>query len=190
MSNTIERFTLAERRWHWLNALAVLFLGTTGVLIWRHLDELKFHHLNVISEGHVFLGGGVLVLSALAFAFFRRRRVERAAKRFNPGQRFNLLAFQVLLGFMVASGLVVRFGKPFGLTKALHHQLLNLHLYSAAAIGVLVLGHLGMVFVVPKNRGILAAMLTGRVGRDVVARSAPQWLPAETAAERVGQQAG
>jgi hypothetical protein len=41
-----------------------------------------------------------------------------------------------------------------------------------------VLGHVFMVLGVPKNRGILAGMLRGRVPREVAERSAPRWLAA------------
>jgi cytochrome b subunit of formate dehydrogenase len=178
MQTELERFTLAERRLHWLNALAILLLAGTGAVIWRDWDKWRIAHVNVISQGHVWLGGGLLVATLLGFAFFRRRRVLQCKQRFNPGQRLNLLAFQVLIPFMIASGVVINWSRALGLDKHARGLVKEAHLLSAGAIALLVLAHLAMVFLVPKNRGILAAMLTGRIPRDVIARVAPQWLSA------------
>jgi len=173
---SIERFTRSERRYHWANALAILFLGLTGSLIWQDLDHWRPGGVNVLVQSHVWLGGGLLVLSALVFRFFRRGSVPNAARRFNLGQRVNLRAFQALLTWMVLTGFVLNYAKAWGLSRPVRHQIAEVHLFSAATVGLLVLGHLAMVFLVPKNRGIVQAMLTGRVDRAVLERSTPEWL--------------
>ncbi|HEY9900639.1 MAG TPA: cytochrome b/b6 domain-containing protein [Pantanalinema sp.] len=172
----IERFTPAERLYHWANAAAVTLLLASGALIWQDLDKWRPNGVNVLEKGHFWLGGGLMVGSLVLFLLLRRRRIPQARERFNPGQRLSLRAFQVLLGWMLASGIVIEFGKAWGMTKPVRGLFKQAHLLSAAAILALVIGHLGMVLLVAKNRGILAAMVKGSVDRDVLARSNPEWL--------------
>lgn len=172
----LERFTKAERLLHWSSASAVFLLLGTGALIWQHLDEWEIAEINVISQFHVWGAGLLLMATLVGFALWRRRRVPSAAKRFNPGQRAGLRVVQGLVGFLIASGVVlyarefVTMAKPF---KALVREL---HLIGAGAIAAFVLAHLVMVFLVPKNRGLLQGMVTGRVPRDVAERVSPRWL--------------
>jgi cytochrome b subunit of formate dehydrogenase len=169
----IERFTQAERLYHWANAAAVTLLLASGALIWRDLDKWRPNGINVLEKGHFWLGGGLLIVSLVLFLLLRRRHIPQAQMRFNRGQRLNLRIFQVLLGWMLASGIVIEFGKAWGLTKPVRGLFKQAHLLSAAAILALIIGHLLMV---AKNRGILAGMVTGRVERDAIAASNPEWL--------------
>lgn len=175
MTSRIERFTLAERVLHWGTALAMLILGSTGIAIWQEADKWRPRGFNVISQGHFWLGGGLLVVGALAFRVFRRGHVVSPGDRFNPLQLANLRIFQLTLLWMSCSGIVLRFAKDWGLAKPLRHTIAEVHLVSAAAVGVLVAFHLVQVLAVPKNRGILAGMLTGWVDRAVAGRVNPRW---------------
>lgn len=172
----IERFTPAERRYHWANATAVTLLFASGALIWLDLDKWRPGGVNVLEMGHVYLAGGLLVLSLILFLLRRGPQLPHARERFNRGQRLSLRAFQVLLGWMIASGIVIEFGRAWGMTKPMRGAFKQAHMLSAVAILALVIGHLAMVLLVAKNRGILSAMVTGRVERDVLERSNPEWL--------------
>lgn len=174
----IDRFTRAERAYHWAVVAAVTLLGTTGIVIWLDLIDWRWHGKEVLPNTHVWLGGGMLVLATVAFLLLRRRRIEAAPLRFNSGQRLNLLAMRVLLTYMVASGGIAWFSRSLGLTKHAHHLVLQSHLFSAALIGLMVVAHLVMVFVVRKNRGIWQAMVKGRVPAEVARTSAPHWWDA------------
>jgi cytochrome b subunit of formate dehydrogenase len=174
----IERFTLAERLLHWSNAAAILFLGLTGVLIWQDLDDWRPAGINLISEGHFWLGGGTVVAGALLFLALRRARVTAAAQRFNPQQTLNLRAVQLVLAEMVATGTLLHFGKVWHLTKPLRATIKQIHLMSAAFVGILVAGHLVMVLLVPKNRGLLLGMWQGAITRATAERATPRWWQA------------
>lgn len=182
MAAKLERFTPAERWLHWTIACAMLFNLSTGFLIWRQLDDAwKPFGINIVSNGHVWLGGGTIVLAVLVFALFAlrgRRRVAGSGQRFNLGQAINLRLVQGLVVWMAGTGLLVRFGGGFGLARQLRHQILQVHLVGAALFLAAIVGHLVMVFVVPKNRGIHAGMLTGHLDRTLAERAHPTWVAA------------
>lgn len=179
MNNPIARFTRGERLFHWGNALAVLFLLTTGASLWLHLDHYNHHSHkpHYLLLFHVWLGGGGLIAATLLFVALAWRRTPHHA-RFNSGQRVNLRLFQGFLGWMALSGLLIFNQRLLGIPHPTAEIFSKLHLIAAGVIGVLVLGHLAMVFVVPKNRGILSGMLSGSVDREVAERVDPQWVAA------------
>jgi cytochrome b subunit of formate dehydrogenase len=174
----VERFTRGERTYHWLNALAVFILGTTGFALWWHFDKFKWHGLEVVQNVHYWLGAGLLSAASLGFMRLRRRHIARAEARFSVGQRFNLRAFQAMLSYMVLSGLVVEFKRVLGLARPVSRLILQTHLYSAMGIAVLIAAHVFMVLVVKKNRGIVKGMWHGHVERQVLQSSSPTWLEA------------
>jgi cytochrome b subunit of formate dehydrogenase len=178
MSTSLKRFTKAERLFHWSNAAAVLGLFATGLPIWLDLDKWRPGGWNVLMLTHVWLFGALMIAGALAFVIARRERIEAAAKRFNPGQKVNMLAFQVLLAYMAASGIVRYVGKSLGMTKQTLHMINDWHFRGAVMVGLFLVGHLAMVFLVPKNRGIVNAMTTGEVDPAVAQNVAPQWVAA------------
>ena len=174
----LQRFTKAERLFHWSTVAAVLGLFATGLPIWQHLDKWKPGGINVLVSVHVWLFGALLVLGALTFLITRRERVAASAVRFNPGQRFNLLAFEGLIAYLLATGSVRYVGKLIGFPRATLTTIDQWHFAGAVILLVLLLGHLAMVLLVPKNRGILAAMTTGHVPEDVARSVAPAWVEA------------
>lgn len=186
MSTQLKRFTKAERLFHWSNAAAVLGLFATGLPIWQDLDKWRPGGLNVLVLAHVWIFGALLIAGALAFVIARRERIEAAAKRFNPGQKVNMLAFQVLLAYMAVSGIVRYVGKSLGMTKPTLHMINEWHFRGAVVVGLLLLGHLAMVFLVPKNRGIVNAMTTGQIDEHVAQNVAPEWVAALPRTEAPG----
>lgn len=176
LSDRLERFTMAERMLHWSNAFGVLFLGTTGAIIWQDLDDWRIAGINVLSEGHFWLGGGTVLVGAIAFLLLRRRRLAHAEARFNPLQRLNLRVIQAALVWMLATGTLLHFGKAWALSKPFRQSLKQVHLVSAAAVSALVLVHLIQVLIVPKNRGLLMGMVTGWVDRATAERASAGWV--------------
>lgn len=164
VTETVERFTGGERALHWATALAVILLLGSGFLIWQKLDDWEILEVNVISQGHVWLGGLLLVGAALAFQLWgRRRRVPRPVQRFNAGQRLALRFVQAALGLMTATGAILYLREFVEMSKPFRRLVKQAHLLTAGAVAVFVVMHLVMVLLVPKNRGLLRGMITGRL---------------------------
>jgi MprA protease rhombosortase-interaction domain-containing protein len=175
----IQRFTLAERLLHWNTAFSVLFLLATGAAIWQKADEWEVLGINVISQGHVWVGGLFLVAGVLAFALRRRRQaIPQAGLRFSLGQRLGLQVTRLSLLVMTVSGTVLYLRAWLPMSKPLLGLVRDVHFWSAVPVLAFVLVHLAMVLLVPKNRGLLRGMLTGRVARAVAVRVSPAWVAA------------
>ena len=164
----IERFTRAERALHWSLALTTFFLMGTGFWIW--MGWARGHQLLGFKYGliHFWVGGTVFLAAPLLFLALRRRRVAGHATRFNPGQKLNLLAMQVTLPFMLATGTALHFGKLVGIPREVRQLLKLVHLGAAGLITLAVLAH---VFLVLKHRGLIRGMVTGHVAPEAV----PDW---------------
>lgn len=174
----VERFTLGERLLHGAVATAVLALLGSGLLIWQKADDWELWGVNLVSQGHVWLGGGLLVGSVAAYLVWgRRRQVRHHAGRFNAGQRLALRAVQVGLGFLVGSGSLLYLREFVAISKPVRTLIRQAHLLGAGAIVAFIVLHLVMVLVVPKNRGLLKGMTSGSVSRDTARRASPGWLP-------------
>lgn len=178
MPSQLQRFTPVERLFHWSNAAAVFGLIATGVPIWLHLDKWRPGGINVLMMVHVWVFGALLVAGVAAYLIRRREKVAASSLRFNSGQKFNLGAFQALLTYMVATGGTRYVGKLLGWSKDTLHAIDEWHFYGALLIAVFLAGHLAMVFLVPRHRGILAAMITGNVSEDVARAVAREWVEA------------
>ncbi len=154
-----ERFSLADRLLHWTTAIAVSLLGASGWFIWRGDDEWEVLGVNAIAWAHVWIGG-LLLFGGCAFYLALWKR-SAPAHGWNPGQRLALRYTQVVLAFLAVSGVLLelRYALPMG--KFLKSLLRNGHGYGALALAAFVAVHLAMLFLVPKNRGRLGAMLKG-----------------------------
>lgn len=173
----LERFTQAERTLHSTNAVAVFFLLLSGGLIWQDLDHWRPGGINLVVQGHVWLGGIILLLGgAVAFLLFRRRTIPYADKRLNPAQRNSLRLSRLLLILMSLSGTFIYVSHQLGWSKEFRHQVKEAHLYGAGALLAFIVAHVGMVLLVPKNRGILQGMLQGHVDREVAVQVSPDWV--------------
>lgn len=175
-ATTIKRFTLAERRLHWTTALSVGFLVLTGALIWRHLDEWEVAGINVISRGHVWLGGLMLVAGMVGFVLWRRRRIPHADKRFSSGQRLGLRLVQGLLLVMIVSGTVLYLREFVTMSKGFRTLVRQIHFWSAVPVVAFIAVHLERVLIHARHRGLLQGMLSGRVSRAVAERVSPDWV--------------
>jgi formate dehydrogenase subunit gamma len=178
MTEDIERFTPAERSLHWTTALATMLLLGTGALIWRDLDKWKVAGFKVVEMAHIWVGGLLLVAGILTYLMRQRRRIPHADKRFNLGQRLSLAASRLVFLVIMATGGTLVFRNVLDMAKPFRKMVKQIHFWSASAIAAFILAHLVMVLLVPKNRGLLRGMLTGRVARPVATRVSPEWVAA------------
>lgn len=176
-----ERFSKAERLLHWTTVVAVTLLGLTGWFIWRHEDDWEILGINVLSQSHVVLGAGLLVAGLVLYLVMRGPRRSFAELRFNLGQQLSLRLTQALITMLTVSGTVLYLRSFLGLSKAVKGLVREVHFYSAAALLAFVGLHLVMVLVVPKNRGLVRGMWTGRVSRKVALRVSPAWVERQEA---------
>jgi cytochrome b subunit of formate dehydrogenase len=179
----MERFTVAERSLHWATVASVAVLLVTGTLVWLDLDHFRPSGINVVVQTHALLGGGGLLVAALAFCLFRRRHVVGEKKRLNTGQNANLRVMQLLLLTQAVLGTTLYFGRALHLTKPRVELIGQIHFIVACVVVLAIAAHMVMVFVVRKNQGIFEGMWTGFVSRKIAERSCPDWVKAVDAAK-------
>jgi cytochrome b subunit of formate dehydrogenase len=172
----LERFSPVERSLHWMTALATFFLLITGVLIWKHLDEWEIRGINVISQGHVWLGGLPLIIGFLTYALRKKQPIPHAEKRFSLGQRLGLMLTRAAMVVVVPTGMLVYLREFLAISKPVGKLIKRVHFWSASAIAAFVLVHLVMVLLSPKGRGLLQGMRTGWIARSVAQRVSPDWV--------------
>lgn len=154
-----ERFSLADRLLHWTTAIAVGVLGVSGWFIWRGDDEWEVLGVNAIAWAHVWIGGLLLFGGAACYLALRKRTAP--AHAWNPGQRLALGYTQAVLAFLAVSGILLQFRHALAMDKFLKGFLRDGHGYGAVALAAFVAVHLAMLFLVPKNRGRVVAMMKG-----------------------------
>lgn len=172
----LTRFSKAERLLHWMTAVSVTILALTGWFIWRKEDDWEIAGINVVSQSHVWVGALMLLAGLGVYLVLRRPRPPYAALRFNPGQRLSLRLTQALLAVLVLSGSALYLREWIEMSKPVRTLLRQVHFASAATLVAFIALHLAMVLVVPKNRGLLRGMLTGRVARRVALSLSPEWV--------------
>jgi hypothetical protein len=141
-----------------------------GVLIWQHLDEWEIGKINVIPQAHVWLGG-LLRSSCHRLAVGRRGAFPSpsSANGAAPG-----LALCLLLsagGYPQRPGVV----RP----RIRRHEQARARCAMCTLGAALVWRSSSFTWAVllaPANRGLLAGMLTGRVGRETALRASPDWV--------------
>jgi formate dehydrogenase subunit gamma len=97
--------------------------------------------------------------------------------RFNAGQKANALLVTLFLSTVTASGLYL-WAKVHGVVSNSNIDG-AVHNLSAAAIIVLVSGHLYMAVLNPATRAALGGIVTGRVDAEWAAEHHPAWKPEE-----------
>lgn len=198
----VRRFTRSELAAHWVLALSVLTMIATGLALGADV----FHSLVFpVHVGSVFVLAAGLVLivvagnrRALAASARDLRTIDgddrrwlawsaRAALRlggdpppvgrFNAGQKANALLVTLFLSTVTASGLYL-WAKVHGIVSNSNIDG-AVHNLSAAAIIVLVSGHLYMAVLNPATRAALGGIFTGRVDAEWAADHHPAWKPDE-----------
>lgn len=154
-----ERFSLADRLVHWTTAIAVGLFGATGWLIWGGNDEWEVLGINAIAWTHVWIGGLLLFGGCALYLALRKRAAPVHA--WNLGQRVALRYTQLVLAFLAVSGILLQLRYALPMSKAIKSLLRDGHAYGALALAAFVAVHMTMLFLVPKNRGRLHAMLKG-----------------------------
>lgn len=174
--SALKRFSTAERVLHWMTVAGVTILAGTGWFIWRKEDDWEINGINVLSQSHVWVGAVLLLAGVALYLLLRRTRPAFSALRFNPGQRVSLRLTQVLLSLLTITGSVLYLREWIELSRPVKTVLRQVHFYGAAALVAFVALHLVMVFLVPKNRGLLRGMVTGFISRRVALRTSPDWV--------------
>jgi len=198
----IRRFTRSELAAHWVLALSVLTMIATGLALGINIFHSAVFPVHV---GSVFVLAAGLVLIA---ATGNRRALAASARdlrnldgddrrwlawapraalrlggdpppvgRFNAGQKANALLVTLFLSTVTASGLYL-WAKVHGIVSNSNIDG-AVHNLSAAAIIVLVSGHLYMAVLNPATRAALRGIVTGRVDAGWAAEHHPAWTPAE-----------
>ena len=198
----VRRFSRSELAAHWVFALSVLTMIATGLAL-----GIGIHHSVVfpVHVGSVFaLAAGLALIAAAGdrralacsardlrtidgddrrwLAWAPRAALRRGGDpppvgRFNAGQKANALLVTLFLSTVTASGLYL-WAKVHGLMSNSNIDG-AVHNLSAAAITVLVSGHLYMAVLNPATRAALGGIVTGRVDAEWAAAHHPAWKPDE-----------
>jgi len=202
----VRRFTRSEIAAHWVLALSVLTMIGTGLALGINISHSAVFPIHV---GSVFvLAAGIVLIAvagnrrALASSARDLRAIDRDDRRwlawapraalrlggdpppvgrFNAGQKANAILTTLFLSTVTASGLY--------LWAKVHRLVSNsdiggaVHNLSAAAIIVLVSGHLYMAVLNPATRAALGGIVTGRVDAEWAADHHPAWKPDEPPGE-------
>lgn len=189
------RFDRVERAAHWLTALVVITLIATGLILYIPSLSAAVGRRLLIEDIHVFAGISVFVpiLGAIAGRWGSRlrsdlvsmnrfskadrawlrsfgRRGQREIGKFNPGQKLNTFGIAGLLGVLLLTGLILRWGNFVSVQWRTGATFT--HDWFALALVVLVVGH---IFFAAAHPAALRSMVTGRVTPQWIRRHAPAW---------------
>ena len=196
MPNRVQRFTVSERAFHWLTALAFFSLLLSGLVVGRRgtfHDVMYAWHL--ASAALLVCGAALIVIAGDRRALRRTARElgrldaedrawlratptrllaggpEPPAGRFNGGQKVNFVLVCILLALLYVSGVDT-------IVAGTHHNIIfGAHKLATIALGVLAGGHLYMAIVNRGTRHALRGMLTGEVDREWARKHYPRWNP-------------
>ncbi len=101
----------------------------------------------------------------------RRRFREVRVGKFNAGQKLNAAFISGAALVMLGTGLIMRWYHPWPLNWRTGATFV--HDWLALAVGLVVLGHIGMAL---RDRDALRAMVVGTISRSWAKRHAPAWL--------------
>lgn len=198
---SIVRFDRNERALHWVNAVLVLVLLATGIVLYvGSLSGLVGRRVLVrtvhVSSG-LLLPAAVMVglagrrgaalradLSALNRwtcddrRWWRRRtRSDARLGKFNPGQKLNATFIGGSLSVMLGTGSIMRWFEPF--PDSWRTGATFVHDLFAFGLGIAVSAH---VLLALTDRVALRAMWSGSVPAQWALRHRPRWYAAETGA--------
>jgi formate dehydrogenase subunit gamma len=197
----ISRFAPSERVAHWLVAGAFFGMLATGLLIGGG-------GTNLLLIAHLALAGALVIgLLVLLIRVRARRALARTVRdlahldptdrrwlveapqhvlgrgtappagRFNAGQKINARLVALGMGALYLTGVAQFVPGP----------LAGLHGLAAAAMGLLVAGHVYFALVDRRTRPALSGMLRGDVDRQWAVEHHPRWVARVEAAESSAQ---
>jgi formate dehydrogenase subunit gamma len=207
------RFDAVERVVHWVNAVLFLVLVVTGAALYLQPVGAIVGRRALVQDIHLYCGLALPVPVLVAAAgywgrSFRRdlgrlnrwSRVDgkwlaRAVKarfpmpknitsgvgKFNAGQKLNA-AFVAGAGLvMLGTGVIMHWFHPWPLSWRTGATFV--HDWIALAIGLVIIGHVGMAV---RDPDALKSMFTGRISRRWAEKHAPLWVrELDTEVERV-----
>ena len=192
----IERFDVAERVIHWVNAalFGIVMLTAIPLYVGSLAGLIGRRHLLV--EIHVWAGIALplsLILAVVGpwgaalredlarfnrwtredFEWIRssRARIKARVGKFNAGQKLNAAFTGGAIVVMTATGSIMKWFSPF--PDSWRTGATFVHDLLATMIFVVVIGHIGMAL---SHRPALISSITGRVTRSWARQNAPVWL--------------
>jgi formate dehydrogenase subunit gamma len=200
---SISRFDGVERVVHWVNATLFLVLIVTGAALYLEPLGALIGRRELVQDIHLYCGLALPVPVIVAAAgywgrFFRRdlRRLNRwsvndkkwlaralrgryplprslvaGVGKFNAGQKLNA-AFVAGSGLvMLGTGLIMHWYHPWPLTWRTGATFV--HDWLAIAIGLVVIGHIGMAL---RDPDAFRSMFGGTISRSWAETHAPMWV--------------
>ena len=192
----LDRFDRAERWLHWVNAVLVLTLMTTGSILYiGSLSALVGRRL-LVQTIHLYAGLAVPIPFLLTTIgpwgagfrrdvrrlgrflpadrrWLRRRTRPRARKevgKFNAGQKVNAILVAGALPVMFATGVMLQWHES--LSDSLRTGATFVHDWGYVCLSLLVVGHIFKALADPIS---LRSMRTGRVPASWAAHEHPRW---------------
>jgi len=212
----VTRFTVNERRAHWLVAISFVCLAFSGIvlLFGKHiflwlLGYTLFSWLGLISKNlHILAGFSFLVGVVLLFGLFWKDNlwhksdaewIRKAggltsgehipSRRFNFGEKVWFWGGLCFFGLiMIASGLVLTFPNFFEAQRSAMQYAQIIHATSACLVIAMSLGHIYMGTI--GMEGSFEAMKTGEVDEAWAKEHHEIWYEEEVAPKRIGGNGG
>jgi formate dehydrogenase gamma subunit len=191
----VQRFNLAERILHWINAILVLTLLITGVSLYadglrEQLGSLRFH----VRTLHHYAGLALMVIPPLFITIFfpalkpflremthwRAGDVEwltgksKVAHKFNGGQKLNFLFTLIWLMGLAVTGFLI-WKQPF-ITQQIREFLYSWHRLLFWLMSIQLMGHLYLSVLHPATRHAFKGIIRGKVKRSWAKTHHSLWL--------------
>ncbi len=193
---TLTRFDAATRLVHWLTAVLVLGLLTTGTILYVGQLEAAIGRRALLASIHVWCGILLVVPLALTIGLRRSSRQLRAdlhdlswwsdadrrwlrrgtreapTGKFNGGQKLATAAFGALLLAQVVTGALMHWNEPF--PDDWRTGATFVHDWGYLALLFLVVAHIGKALQEPT---LMRSMVAGTVPAEWAHRERPGWTP-------------
>jgi formate dehydrogenase subunit gamma len=201
--SSLERFDLIERAVHWVNAVLFLVLVVTGAALYLQPLAALFGRRAIVEDIHLACGLALPlpVLIAVCGKWGRRFRIDirrlnrwsvadrrwlgRALKgrypiprafvkglgKFNAGQKLNAAFIAGAGPVMLGTGVIMYWYHPWPLSWRTGATFV--HDWLALAIGLVIIGHIGMAL---RDQDSLGSMVKGSISRGWAEDHAPLWV--------------
>jgi formate dehydrogenase subunit gamma len=202
----VRRFDKTERVVHWVNATLFLILLFTGFTLYAGpLSEIVGRR-HLVKDIHVYAGLalplpiliGIALRSGRALRadlrtlnrwdardrvwWFRSKRALARLGKFNPGQKLNAAFLGAAIPVMLATGIIMRWFKPFPLDWRTGAQFV--HDWFAIGVLIAVFGHIVLALA---DGEALRGMTKGSVSSTWAREKRPRWY--EEVLETSGEEA-